>query len=62
MCRLIREGPYSILRHPSYAGTLLFISAGSYFGGLRNGLAWGILTVISVALAGVFPSLSQRVM
>eukprot|EP00884_Botryococcus_braunii_P010487 jgi/Botrbrau1/1943/Bobra.0005s0036.2 len=51
--RLIRNGPYSILRHPSYTGTLLFIAAGTYFGGLRHPTAWAFLVVFTLVLAGV---------
>eukprot|EP00884_Botryococcus_braunii_P002979 jgi/Botrbrau1/12682/Bobra.67_1s0046.1 len=41
--KLIKTGPYRTLRHPSYTGTLLYISSACYFCGLRKPLVLAIL-------------------
>lgn len=36
VCRLIQSGPYALIRHPSYTGTMLLFAGASYFAGLRS--------------------------
>lgn len=49
--RLIRTGPYLLLRHPSYTGTILSFAGGGYFAGLRS---WTLIAPFVTILTGVF--------
>eukprot|EP00128_Syssomonas_multiformis_P014508 Colp12_sorted_trinity150504_noHs@17483 len=50
---LVKEGPYSVLRHPSYTGLLLGIYGYVYLCGFRGPAVWSLLLSISIAITSL---------